>query len=372
MRPTGCLRQILITVGLIVSGLMASGLTALAATPDLGASRPPPAKSATGGGARPPVPPTEAAALPGDTIAYPLPIDVLPFSDSGTTCGRADDYDAACDYAATAPDMVYAYTPPVTMRLDIDLCGSAYDTKVFLLDADANVLACNEDYYGPGDPCGTYVSRLYGAQVPGGQTVYIVLDGYADGCGDFELNVREYEPCDLACPGGQIEGEPPLHDHYVDRFNSGCNTPALVPAITTLNADATGDLTFCGTSGFYVTGGLDYRDTDWFAITLGPTGEATWTLDAEQTTVGYVLQMSCPQPGIYGIVVAGPCEPGQISIIGQPGTNVGLWIGPPRYEAPIAMDGHEYAYHFTLTGLSPHQPVAVEAISWGGVKVRYR
>jgi hypothetical protein len=216
------------------------------------------------------------------------------------------------------------------------------------------------------------VSRLYGAEVPGGQVVYIVLDGYADQCGDYQLSVSEYEPCVLACPGGQDEGEPALRDHYVDRFNAGCNTPDVHPAITTLHADATGNLVFCGTSGYYVTDGLNYRDTDWFAVTLGPTGEATWTLDAEQATIGYVMQMTCPQPGVYGMVTSGPCAAGQIAIVGPPGASVGLWVGPPGYEAPLGMEGHEYAYHFSLTGISPHQAVAVESVSWGGVKARYR
>jgi len=307
----------------------------------------------------------------GETIGDAMPIATLPFSDAGETCDNLDDYDAACDYVSTSPDIVYSFTPTTNMHLDIDLCGSGFDTKVYVLDANLNLLACNEDFYPPNDPCGGYVSRLQGAPVVGGQTVYIVVDGYSGTCGTYQINVAELIPCVLTCAGDIIESEPTLRANYIDRFNSGCNGPNVVPPIITLQADESGELSYCGVSGFYVDT-ANNRDTDWFAITLGSTGVATWTLNAEQVTMGFVLALACPDPDVYGVVTGGPCASGTVEIIGTPGANVGLWIGPPGYTAPLGMIGTEYDYEFTLTGLSSHRAVAVEPVKWGTMKSFYR
>jgi hypothetical protein len=183
--------------------------------------------------------------------------------------------------------------------------------------------------------------------------------------------VTEYLPCELVCTGEVTEGEPTLTAGYFDRFNSGCNAEMTIPPVTILQADAQGKLNFCGVSGFYGTT-TEYRDTDWFAITLGATGEAVWRLDAEQVTLGYVIELACPDPGVYGLAIGGPCESGGLSIIGAPGQSIGLWVAPPVYTPPLGMIGNEYNYEFTLSGLSPHRAVAVEPISWGTMKSLYR
>ena len=375
MRANGCARVTVLTLPVLaLAAIAAAGVLPTTdsrppTVPELGATAPfAPRASA---GSTPVAAAGHLRAPDGESIGDARVIPALPYATTGTTCGFTDDYDAACDYASNAPDVVYAFTAPVAMRVDIDLCGSSFDTKVFVLDAGANLLYCNEDAYGPGDPCGTYVSRLQGALLAAGETAYIVIDGYGGACGGFVLDVHEYVPCVLSC-AGMVEDEPALHDGYVDRFNGGCNSPRENPPLMLLQGDADGALTFCGTSGFYVTGGLDTRDTDWFAATIGPTGVVEWRVDAEQVTVGYVLQLTCPDPGAYGIVVGGACEEDGITIVGEPGTSVGLWIGPPGYTAPLGMDGHEYDYSFTLTGLSPHRAVSVADVSWGSLKSGYR
>ncbi len=339
-------------------------------TPDLGNRRP--AKTGRGGGSTPVHLRSALDIIPGgETINEAIPIATLPFAAAGETCAHYDDYDESCEYASTSPDVVYSFTPLSNMFLDIDLCGSSYDTKVFVMDADLNVLACNEDYYAPNDPCGTYVSRLKGAEVPGGQTIYIVIDGYGGACGEYEIAVTEFIPCELTCSGDIIEGEPTLSNNYVDSFNGGCNSPGSVPAIMSLQGDLNGELSFCGVSGYYGNS-QSFRDTDWFAITLGPTGKVTWTLNAEQTIFAYVLELECPDPGVYGVAVGGPCATGGLIIVGDPGDHIGLWVAPPGYSPPLGMVGNEFNYEFTLSGLSPHQVVAVETVNWGTVKSRYR
>lgn len=48
-----------------------------------------------------------------------------------------------------APDVVYALTPSSDLRLDIDLCGSSYDTAVHIyLDSTVKQVACNDDRCG--------------------------------------------------------------------------------------------------------------------------------------------------------------------------------------------------------------------------------
>jgi hypothetical protein len=121
----------------------------------------------------------------GDTIADAVAIPVIPFTDTGTTWGYGDDYDEVCPYAgSTSPDVVYRYTPPFEMVVDIDLCGSSYDTKVYVYGADQSLVVCNDDYYAPGDPCGAYVSRLENVLLQAGVTYAIVVDGYGGASGD--------------------------------------------------------------------------------------------------------------------------------------------------------------------------------------------
>ena len=53
----------------------------------------------------------------GETIADAVPIGSLPFSDTGATCDNVDDYDEACPYGSTSPDVVYAFTPAADMDM---------------------------------------------------------------------------------------------------------------------------------------------------------------------------------------------------------------------------------------------------------------
>ena len=118
----------------------------------------------------------------GDTVATATAITVLPFSGSGTTLGYTDNYDAVCPYNYPgAADVVYSVVPCMDGALDITLCaGSLYDTKLYVLDAGLNVIACNDDF------CPGYVSELTAANgeavpVTGGATYYIVVDGFYPG-----------------------------------------------------------------------------------------------------------------------------------------------------------------------------------------------
>ena len=97
----------------------------------------------------------------GDTIADAVAA-TIPCSTTGSTVGYNDDYDEDCPYVGYTADVVYSLTPEFDLLVDIDLCGSSYDTKVYVYDEDFGVIACNDDFYG-GEPCGAYVSKIEGA-----------------------------------------------------------------------------------------------------------------------------------------------------------------------------------------------------------------
>jgi hypothetical protein len=86
---------------------------------------------------------------------------------------------------------VYAYTPSGDESVNIDLCNSEYDTKVYVYEngwTPGAPYACNDDacgYFG-------YQSALYALDLFGGNTYYIVVDGYGSEYGEYEININEY------------------------------------------------------------------------------------------------------------------------------------------------------------------------------------
>ena len=101
------------------------------------------------------------------------------------------------------------------MSITIDLCGSDYDTKVYVYNSVLNLIACNDDYYT--DPyCGIYVSRLDNVILSPGETYFIIVDGYGGDAGNYVFAIPIIcNPCTVPCPsGGVAEGEPPLVDGY--------------------------------------------------------------------------------------------------------------------------------------------------------------
>lgn len=295
----------------------------------------------------------------GDNVGNALPIASLPFSDVGNTCGYADDYDIVCPYSgSTSPDAVYAYTAPANMGIDIDLCDSQYDTKVYVFDGSpSTVIACNDDA-----GCGItgYQSKLTNVQLVGGHTYYIVVDGYGGDCGDYYLNINEHTNCAACLVPAQAEGELDCYDGTVDNYNAGCNTtPAVFTPVTC------GEI--CGTTGTFVTDGGSFRDTDWYEITVGA---GTFTLSGIGD--GFNLQLlviapSCPATVLYS-TVANACETGSVSFPG-PGTYY-LWAGPNAFSGvPCGSN-----YHLTIDGPGIDQCGATPTrrSSWGQLKSIYR
>ncbi len=305
----------------------------------------------------------------GDTIASATFIPSLPYNDAGTTTGFIDDYDAVCPYSgATAPDVVYRYVPPAAQNISIDLCGSSFDTKLYVYDGGLNLIACNDDYYF-GSPCGVYVSKLENIPVAAGQTYYIVIDGYGSASGNYMLDVTPFDCCIVVCPDdGVDEGEPPLVNDYVDSFNGGCNTPGY--PFQNVQGDAAGERIICGMAGWYLYQGSSYRDTDWFILIKGPAGAIEIAADAESATYLFELgPQDCGAVGVLQQTVVGPVSPGSMTITGyDPGEPVWFWVGSTVFAAPGG-GVEDYDYVVWFTGLEP--VVATAAATWSTIKALY-
>jgi len=356
---------------IMVLMIMAVAGTALAV--DTGNSRELPAKN------KPTVtyiPPAEVK-QGGDTILDAMVIPGLPYSDSGTTCGYIDDYDEVCPNTdSTSPDVVYTFMPGSDIIVTVDLCSSSYDTKTYIYDENLSLVACNDDFYWPGDFCGDWVSKIEGAALTGGTSYYIVIDGWGGECGDYVLNVTEFEPCLLDCPADAVaEGEPPLGDGYVDTYNDGCfNDPlAFQPINWTNDEDGIppydGSAWLCGVSGWYSVDGAAFRDTDWFSAIALETGVMEFTVEAEFSCFIIKMATQVCDPAVAELSAIANCGvPATLSFPVTAGEEVWLWVGPLTFSGPVT----EFNYFATLTNNYFDVPVPNEEMSWGEVKAMYR
>jgi len=118
----------------------------------------------------------------GEDISTATPIPGMPFVDTGRTNDAVNDYDEACNQTSTSPDVVYSYTPVNSEVMDINLCLSAYMTKMYIYRTNEDTLvACNQfDIH-----CTNPRSYLLNVPLVGGATHYIVIDGYSGQSGDY-------------------------------------------------------------------------------------------------------------------------------------------------------------------------------------------
>jgi len=296
-------------------------------------------------------PPADPAVLRqgGDTIADAVPIPI-PYEITGTTIGYANDYDEVCPYdGSTSPDVVYALSPGADISVNIDLGGSAYDTKVYVYDADLNLVACNDDFYPD------YTSKLEDVLLVGGMQYSLVIDGYGDSSGDYNLVIEDYVECILDCPaGGQLEGEPPLVEGYIDSYNSGCGGESWPGDFQPITSPV-----FCGVSGWFDTS----RDTDWFLYTMPASGVLEVTGDAEKALYMFELgPTDCADVGVIQNVIVGPCNEATMTIVGEPGSIVWFWTGPTTFGEGV-VEEFDYVLISNIEGTT-----AIENHSLTGIK----
>jgi hypothetical protein len=232
---------------------------------------------------------------PGDTWQTAVQIDALPYYGDGNTVPCMDHYYQTCadDPGGTsndARDAVFQYTPMEDVVVDVSLCTysklntklSVYENEITPTSDPSTALACsNYACTSPGWPAEGDVSRVDCLQLYAGSTYYFVIDGGVfSHRGYFTIDVTEAacvaDPCDITCsPGATPEGEPDLVEDYVDSHNGGCNSNP--PVFSSISCGET----VCGVSGTYAFGTYNYRDTDWYAITVTENTEFTVSLLAE-------------------------------------------------------------------------------------------
>ena len=114
----------------------------------------------------------------GEVISYPLDSSAAWFTASGVgTC-------------LTSPDLWFVYTATADGTIDVDLCGSSFDTILAVYDGDCanlNELGCNDD------SCGLQ-SALFGIPVVNGGAYYIQAGGYSSNVGAGLLTVAFTAP----------------------------------------------------------------------------------------------------------------------------------------------------------------------------------
>lgn len=297
--------------------------------------------------------------LPGEQFGNPIPIAVLPFTDSRSSCGYRDDVAASCTFLGAAPDVVYSYVPPADLCVDVSLCDSSYDTALHVYENGAEI-ACNDDF------CGQR-SRIEALPLHGGSTYDIVVDGWAGACGTYVLDVRECPPpCQVATPPGAIsEDEPRCSDGHVDRFNTGCNDFPYV--FSRLPCDE-GGVSVLGTYGTWRMGSEEHRDTDWYEIVVvRPTQLELQVTGAAATQIAILDgTRGCEWEVVCGSVLGEACETLACEAAVQPGL---YWL----YVAPRRFEGVSCGTSYVLT-LHGHacRTVGVAPGTWGSVKASYR
>jgi hypothetical protein len=302
----------------------------------------------------------------GEDIGSAVAIPGLPYSDGGSTAGALNDYDEICPFSgSTSPDVVYSYSGG--LDIDISLCNSGYDTKVYVYEnAAGNLVACNDD------ACGSDGFRSELLCVPTttpGSTYYIVVDGYGGASGTYDLSVSECTPCIVECPpGGVLEGEVDCFDDYKDQYNGGCNSSP--PVFSTLPCSQS--MTVCGTYGgfFHSPSGFNYRDTDWYELPAGSnTAGFTFCVTGElETLSGYInAALGCGAPIFEDFNVSGPCDTWCFNV--PAGMDAWLFAATANFGAEAGPCGSNYA--MTIDGLDC-PPISIEPKSWGQIKEQYK
>jgi subtilisin-like proprotein convertase family protein len=134
----------------------------------------------------------------GETIATAQVIG-SPITVCGNTCDMSDDYNSTCGQSGGL-DAVYSFTPNFTGAINVALCGSEYDTELYIMNSDATYLDCNDDYCWYTGGTSNYASGIPNFPVVNGVTYYIGVDGYSGSdCGIYYLRIERRDiPCAAA------------------------------------------------------------------------------------------------------------------------------------------------------------------------------
>jgi YVTN family beta-propeller protein len=110
---------------------------------------------------------------------------------TGSNSGFQDNYNESCPFTASGGrDLVYSYTPELTISGVFDMCSSGIDTKLYIYQDECGEYNSGEYIYCNDDHCGINGWRSYLDEVTlySNHTYYIVVDAFGStDCGEFEL-----------------------------------------------------------------------------------------------------------------------------------------------------------------------------------------
>lgn len=106
---------------------------------------------------------------------------------TGSTLLAGDDRAGMCG-GGDGPDRAYQWSAPASATYTIDTLGSDFDTVLYVHESceGGAELGCSDD---DGEEIGRF-SRVR-IRLDEGNTVLIVVDGFGDSAGDFQVNIRE-------------------------------------------------------------------------------------------------------------------------------------------------------------------------------------
>ena len=263
----------------------------------------------------------------GETFQDAHIISSLPFADTGNTVGYRDDYSGGCGYNDGAPDVVYTFSPGRDLLLSIHLCNTypIWDSRVYVYEnSESYEIACDDN------SCNILMSGLEALPLTTGNTYYIVVDGTGGRyeSGHYIIEIFEFIECVASPPPGSYpEGEPDCGPDYIDTYNGGCNS--IPPVFQDVNI---GDIIF-GSSGTYVYGGEEYRDTDWYRIQIDSRSLLTWSVIAEFHPLIFIMDTgseNCQDWQELEMRSSVSCDSISVTALVEPGV-YWLWVGPLEF-----------------------------------------
>ena len=166
---------------------------------------------------------------------------------SGNTDGHSNDINATSAqpgcYQGTwgilrgaAPDVTYRWTAPRTSTYTFSLCGSGYDTELSLWQYTCpptfpSDYICGNDDASPSCAEGSLFSRVNCVPLTEGQEILIVVDGFNNHAGPYNLSIFD---CDPNCAEATLTAPGILEGTTCDQGND-CNqfvSPDVVVAVT--------------------------------------------------------------------------------------------------------------------------------------------
>jgi hypothetical protein len=243
---------------------------------------------------------------------------------NGNTCGAGND----CQLHADTEDIMYEIILPEDGLWTFSLCGSDYDTYIFLgTDCCTQDIGYNDDYCGLQSQLSVFLTAGH---------YFLTIEGYCcSECGNYLLNVYVQETCEITCPPGATQEPEPCGED----LDGGCN---IVPPMF---APITCDETICGTAW----ANYSYRDTDWYQITIDDNTNFTWSACSDFQLLMFIMQGAGPDDCSSYLILtystAAPFTQLTLSAAGSAGGTYWFWIGPSTwYNLPC--DAH---YVATLT-----------------------